>query len=405
VDVHKPEQFASIGVLVVEDHDFQRSIAVRILKQLGVVNIVEAADGHSGLAHLRSVRFLVHVVLCDLGMAGMDGIEFIRHLATTYPKAALIVLSGLEHAILGSAETMARGYGLRVLGSIEKPITAQKLLNLLNRLSSMSTGNFHARARVFTKEELAAGLAAKQFTAYFQPMVRINDLSVRGAEALARWNHPELGVVNAGEFILSAEQHGLSDDISWNCMECACENIKKWSALGIHIAVSVNLNMRFLENIGVANRIADLARSSSVSPELLTIEVTESLATTQFVNVLENLARLRIQGFGISIDDYGTGYSSMQQLSRIPFTELKLDGSFVTGSVDKPSQRAILESALELSQKLNLQTIAEGVERQEDWNLLRALHCDIAQGYFISKALPADEFVIWYRDWVAGIPK
>ena len=150
--------------------------------------------------------------------------------------------------------------------------------------------------------------------------------------------------------------------------------------------------------------LAERAAATGADPKSVIFEVTEGVAATNFVNVMENLARLRIKGFGISIDDYGTGYSSVQQLSRIPYTELKLDQSFVTGAGHKPTMRAILESALDLARRMKLASVAEGIEREEEWTLLKSLGCDMAQGFFIGRPMRGDLIVDWIQQFAATAP-
>ena len=163
--------------------------------------------------------------------------------------------------------------------------------------------------------------------------------------------------------------------------------------------MSVNLSLKSLSDVKIADRVTELVRSQDLEPRHMVLEITESAATTEVGKVLENLARLRMKGFGLSIDDYGTGYSSMQQLTRIAFTELKIDQSFVMNAAKQESARVILGSSLDMAKKLNITAVAEGVETQADWNLLRQLGCDVAQGYFIARPMESGAYLDWVRDW------
>jgi len=159
--------------------------------------------------------------------------------------------------------------------------------------------------------------------------------------------------------------------------------------------VSVNLSLASLEEMSLADRMVNLVVSQGLEVRHVIFEVTESAAATDVGRVLENLTRLRMKGFGLSIDDYGTGYSSMERLSRGPFTELKIDQGFVRDAVTQPSRRAMLESSLEVARKLRIPAVAEGVENQAQWDLLRSLDCPMAQGYFIARPMEAGEFLQW----------
>src|SRR5258706_10351418 len=165
------------------------------------------------------------------------------------------------------------------------------------------------------------------------------------------------------------------------------------------MTVSVNLSLKSLGDVRFADRVTRLVRSQNLEPHHVVLEITESAATTDVGKALENLARLRMKGFGLSIDDYGTGYSSMQQLSRIPFTELKIDQSFVLSALEKESSKVILASSLDMAKKLGLKAVAAGVETRAHWNLLKDLGCDLAQGYFIAKPMDAHTFQKWTVEW------
>ena len=392
-----PEQ---ITVLVAEDHEFQRSVAVGVLERLGVKRILQAGNGIEALAALRANP--VEVVLCDLDMPGMDGVEFIRRVAEERLATALVIVSALEPAIIDSVERMSRAHGHLVLGTIEKPVSAQKLQNVLANVRAGEAGKEEAQ-RSFPIEDIRRGVEAKEFVAWFQPKVRMADQRVSGAEALARWRHPTAGVVRPGAFLPDAEAAGLADAIAWQVIDAALRERARWTALGIHVPVSINVSLRFLEDLQAADRLAEHVAAAGIEARAVIFEVTEGVAATNFVNVMENLARLRIKGFGISIDDYGTGYSSVQQLSRIPYTELKLDKSFMPGAAHKPTLRAILESAIGLAAKMHLTAVAEGVEREEEWALLKSLGCEMAQGFYVSPPMPADEFLAWHRDWMGSL--
>ena len=390
--------FHNLGLIVVEDHDFQRQVALSFLAQLGVRQVIEAADGREALDKIRGAPWPVDVVLCDLDMPGMDGVQFIRHLAEDQLVTSIILQSGLETQLIASVEGMARAHGLTVLGTIEKPVTAQKLYNLLSRYKPCTTPRKVVPPSI-TPEDIRRGLAENEFVAYYQPKVEFKNLKLAGVEALARWRHKEKGLLAPATFIDVAERNGLIDALTMRMLETALGQQKTWADRGLVTQVAINLSLAYLGQTNVADVIFGLAARLGVSPKLVTLEVTESLVTTNLTYVLENLARLRMRGFGISIDDYGTGFSSMQQLSRIPFTELKIDQSFVTGATNRPNLRVILESSLQLAHKLGLKAVAEGIEKDEEWALLKSLDCDVAQGFFIARPMPGDAVLDWNTTW------
>lgn len=393
-------QIEELRFLVAEDHDFQRRTLVRMLAGLGAKHVAEAPDGRVALDLFRAAVQPMDIIISDLDMPGMDGMEFIRHLGAAGVPVSVILSSALEPALVSSVETMARAYGITLLGAIEKPVTPQKLEALIRKHTPPKAKLAKTPgAAPFPLEEIRSGLASGQFVPYFQPKVGLADGAVTGVEALARWLHPEKGVVAPYAFIGPIEENGLIDNLTWAMLESAAKICREWTSRGLDATVSVNLSLKSLTDSALAERITSLVQKQDLDPRRMVLEVTESAAMTDLGRALENLTRLRMKGFGLSIDDYGTGYSSMQQLSRIPFTELKIDQSFVLSAVEKESSKVILASSLDMAKKLKLKSVAEGVETRAHWNLLKGLGCDIAQGYFVAKPMDAHTFSEWSLKW------
>jgi len=253
-------------------------------------------------------------------------------------------------------------------------------------------------------DQLRQGLREGRLLALYQPKVALLDRQLRGAEALARWKHPEFGLLPAGHFIPLAEQCGLMPTLTWQMLDQVCHELAPWLAKGRLISVSVNVSPSTLADPQTADRIHETVVRHGIAPAHLVIEVTESAATSSASNLLANLARLRMRGFGLSIDDFGTGYSSMQQLSRIPFSEMKVDQMFVRGAMTREEPLAILEASLEIGRKLGLTTVAEGVETRKEWDMLAGLGCDLAQGYLIARPMTASAFDHWATSWAEQWP-
>jgi EAL domain-containing protein (putative c-di-GMP-specific phosphodiesterase class I)/AmiR/NasT family two-component response regulator len=387
--------------LVAEDHRFQRRTLVRMLEGLGVKSVDEAADGSAALAIVRDSTRPVDIVISDLDMPGMDGMEFIRHLGQIDARPSIILASALEGRLLDSVATMARAYGVRLLGIVEKPLTRGKLeplIELHNRAQRLINRSGVASPE-FTLDEIATGLKNDEFEPFFLPKIELATGQIKGAEALARWRHPQQGIVDPMAFIKPLEDSGMIDELTSVMLKSAASYCSTWRSVGLDMTVSVNLSLKSLADVRLADRVTRVVRSQNLEPHHVVLEITESAATTDIGKALENLARLRMNGFGLSIDDYGTGYSSMQQLTRIPFTELKIDRSFVANAAGQESARVILESNLDMARKLKMTTVAEGVETGADWNLLRLLGCDLAQGYFVARPMEATAYVSWVRSW------
>jgi EAL domain-containing protein (putative c-di-GMP-specific phosphodiesterase class I) len=246
-------------------------------------------------------------------------------------------------------------------------------------------------------ESLRAAIDNNEIFVHYQPKIDVKTGILRGVEALARWKHPEFGMVPPDQFIPLAERHDLIHPLTLQVMNTAMLQTSAWHARGLHISVALNLSPQLLERSDLAREIFSLSQSHGLASDQVILEVTESSLVSQIGVALGVLARLRIKGFGLSIDDYGTGFSSMQQLARIPFTELKIDRSFVHHAPERESLQVILRSALDLANRLGLVAVAEGVETLEEWRLLQEFGCTMGQGWLIAKAMPAAEIGPWLR--------
>jgi EAL domain-containing protein (putative c-di-GMP-specific phosphodiesterase class I) len=237
---------------------------------------------------------------------------------------------------------------------------------------------------------LRRAIAVGEIVPWFQPKVELATGRICGVEALARWIMRDGQVVSPAHFVGVAEEHGLTFDLTLSILDQTLIALRTWHLPDIEMSAAVNLSPSSLGDMRLADAILRRTEDAQVSSRLITLEITES-AMVSNAAALRDLIRLRLRGFGLSIDDYGTGFSSMQQLSRVPFSELKIDRSFVDGAHQREHQRALLESAIDLGKRIGLATVAEGIETREDWALLRELGCEIGQGYLISKPVPADQ--------------
>jgi EAL domain-containing protein (putative c-di-GMP-specific phosphodiesterase class I) len=224
---------------------------------------------------------------------------------------------------------------------------------------------------------------------------------VHAVEALARWNHPVHGLLAPWKFIPLAEQTGQIAALTDQVLVQAFRHLASWRKRGLNLQMSVNVPMQCFEHLPFVEFLANSAESEEISLDSLTLEVTESQLISNLARSLEVLARLRIKRVCLAIDDFGTGYSSMQQLQQLPVQELKLDRGFVSGATHDPRTRAILEASIQLAKRLGLRTVAEGVETEEELELVKSLGCDMAQGYYFSPPLAADAL----EAWIAARPR
>ena len=384
-----------LNFLVIEDNDFQRQLVMNMLRSLGATEVCEASNGRQALEMVKAANARpVDIAFCDLNMPEMDGMEFIRHLGCENGAVSICILSMLDRTLLASVEKMSQAYGINLLGVVRKPITLVQLEALISQYSRLESKPQRATAAAsFSLEEILQGVREKQFEPFFQPKVELKTGRLIGAEALARWIHPQRGVIAPYAFIPLLEQNGSIDELTFLMLEKTVDACRLLHEKCHKISVSVNLSLVSLTDTALADRITQVARNAGVDPHYIILEITESAAMTDVAPALENLARLRMHGFGLSIDDYGTGYASMQQLTRIAFSELKIDRTFVKDFVSNHALYIIVESSIKMACKLRVSSVAEGVETQQDWDMLKGMGCDTAQGYFIAKPMNLAAFL------------
>ena len=387
--------------LIVEDQGVQRWVLLNTLEEMGARHVLAAEDGSRALSLLRDPRQSVDVIISDLDMPEMDGLELIRHLGEGGGGYSLIVASAHDRSLLTSVEAMARSYGVRLLGALEKPISMERLRALIELHAGQGGANADS-PRTFSVEEVLAGLADNQFIPYFQPKVHMRSGAVKGAEALARWQHPTEGIVSAMDFIPLLERSGHIGEFTAMIVRTAAAQCRAWRGNGHEVGLSINLSPDALSDVKLAHSMVQIVRAEGLRPRDVTFEVTETSMATHVGRALENLSRLRMRGFGLSIDDYGTGYSSLQRLTRVAFTELKIDQAFVRHAARSATSRAMLESSLEMAGKLHIQAVAEGIETAAEWELLRGLGCDLAQGYYLARPMDGESFLGWLSGAVAA---
>ncbi len=390
---------AGLRVMLVEDHGFQRRLGLRLLSDLGIAELTEAADGFQALELLRGADTPPDVVLVDLDMPGMDGIEFIGHVAQERLARSIAVVSAMDPALLHTVQVMAKASGLRVLGAVEKPLSPGKLTHVLSMFEAGPGPVGEAASVEVTLDQVRDALAGNQIQPYFQPQAEFSNGKIVGVEALARWRLPDGGMVPPAVFIPLVESSGLIDDLTTHMLSASCRWWQEWKRAGLDLRISVNVSAHNLVGPEVADRYERIVNEHGLSPEYLILEITESSVMSDTARGLGMLARLRLKGFGLSVDDFGTGYSSLAQLSQIPFTELKIDQGFVGGSPDQPRKRAVIEASLDLARKLEISVVAEGVETMEEWQLLAQLGCDYAQGHLISRPVAGDELPAAIQRW------
>lgn len=383
------------SVLIADDSSVQRDHTAKLCRQLGIAQVREASNGREALAVLGAA--MPDLLIVDLEMPTMDGPELLEQLNQRKIDIPIIVCSSHERALIRTVQEMGSVLGLRVVAALQKPLSAASLRDALRKVDSVQTLKAPAEQLPIDANELKAAIEHREILVYFQPKADIRTGEVRGVEALARWHHPTLGFVPPDQFIPLAESSDLIHPLTLHVMNEAMLQIAAWKARGLNLSLALNLSPQLFERSELAQEIGSLQRTHGLAAEQIVLEITESSVPKRVGTALGVLARLRMRGFGLSIDDFGTGFSSMQKLARLPFTELKIDRSFVHNAHQRENLQVILRSALEMASQLKLTSVAEGIETMEDWRLLQQYGCTLGQGWLIARPMPSAELGSWLR--------
>ena len=273
----------------------------------------------------------------------------------------------------------------------------RKKLGVVMYLPEMGEGKSEA---ITLKSELKRAISEGEMVLHFQPKIDIESNSVNGVESLVRWQHPRLGLVYPDAFIGLAEMSGLIKPLTLEVLRLAMLQILKWRSQGYEFPVAVNISAINLQEKDFPEIVSAMIEKYDVPSHLLELEVTESAIMVEPLIAIENIRRLSMIGIQMSIDDFGTGYSSMAYIQKLLVAKIKIDKSFVIEMGTRENDEVIVRSTIDLAHNLGLKAVAEGVESQAAWDKLRDMGCDSAQGYFMSKPLPADKLI----DWIASSP-
>ena len=389
---------ADLHVLVLEDNSDHIEIACTSLRQLGVTRIMSCIDAHQALTMLRTYH--PDVLICDLLLHGMDGITFLRLVAEQGYDGSVLLISSVDQNLLKAAENLVKAYGLNLLAALKKPLLQDTLeLALAHQRHSRPERIPHKKETILSLTELQQGIADDCVEVFYQPKVSVYDRHVVGAECLARWHHPERGLIGPASFVPVMEAHGMIDILTYEILKKAAQQLGAWIHAGHDFKLSVNVSMDDLNQLDLPEEFERIVNSAGITPDRITLELTESRLMENLTISLEILTRLRLKGFGLSIDDFGTGFSTMENLKQLPVTELKVDRAFVNGATKDEAARAILGSSIQLGKIFRLNLVAEGVEKQQDWDLIASSGCDEVQGYFIARPMSANDFMNWKIAW------
>lgn len=391
--------------MVIDDDGFVLKLLSRVLADIGYTNVICFDHAKTALKAIETGVNVPDVILLDLNMPMMDGVEVIHMLGECKFANDLIFMTSADQQTVVAAEKIARAHKLSVLGVQPKPISRDSLLRVLSQRPRSPTSTPSCAHGAYTAAEVAHAISNGELINYYQPKVHVGSGEVIGVEALVRWNHPTDGLVFPDDFIPISEASGSICGLTRRVIEEALGQLNRWNRSGFHPSIAVNITMDDLARADFVEFMDEQAKAAGVSPSKVTLELTETQIASDPIAVLTAVARLRLHQFELAIDDFGTGHSSLAQLRDLSFNELKIDRSFTSNAFQNRRLKAIFQASVDLAKVLGLEPVAEGVETADDLKFVRESGCWVAQGYFFAKPMPEAEIPTWLEDWKSKVTR
>ncbi len=378
-------------MLVIDDDLVQRTVISKIAKSLGYA-VMAAATYAEAISCLREDNY--DCIALDLSLGEHDGVEILRLLAEINCTAPIVVVSGYGERIINATVRVAKSLGLNVADALTKPLNLEELRYAFSQAQPARANSRRPRRdHDITVDVLRAAINAREIIPFFQPKVDLVTAEIVGCEALARWVSPTLGKISPHIFMALAERWGLMGSLTELLLDQSIEAYRLLrEAPGGAVPVSVNVSASLLSDLSLPEKMEQILARHEIPASALILEITESVAMSNVQTATDILVRLRLKGIHVSIDDFGTGYSSLAALANMPFSELKIDQTFVKRCASDPDMAKIVNVCLQLAQQFNMKTVAEGIETIEVVKFLIDAGCDIGQGRFFSPAVDLPTF-------------
>ncbi|HAS6144227.1 EAL domain-containing response regulator [Vibrio vulnificus] len=375
-----------LKILVVDDHPIHLTLMKQQLAKIPNTRVATEQTVASALSTLSDDHY--DFVFCDLDMPHSDGIDLLISLNEQKYTGNVALISALDRPIISAVSAMCENFSFQVLGKISKPYSNNDIQQLLDNAANALKPARKLRRRIdVSDQEFLFDLANGRVKNYYQPLVDCRTGDVVGYEALARWLHPIHGMLSPAHFLPIVERCNLSHEL----FDIVTDNaIRDARYINQGQRISINADQINIEDGNFSERFIAKCLENRVEPSVFTIEITENTSFSNSVALYKNLAKLRLNGVNVSIDDFGTGHSSLEKLSLLPFNELKIDRSFVSEMEIDSKKQKIVNSICELAKSLNLKIVAEGVEKQSTWNMLKKYNIDVCQGYLFNKPMPIE---------------
>lgn len=382
-------------ILVLENHEFACNVLVRMLHRLSVRDVLQAADAEQAMVQMH-LRGGVDIVICDLTDRGLDCLEFLRVASQSGMVRAVLLCSELPPELSRTLGQMASLAGLQLLGVLNRPVQLRSLNRLLYRYKRVRVSPVLAplSKELPGEDEVRRGLALGEFRAWFQPQFQLQGGAVIGVEALARWQHPARGTLLPCDFLAAVLAYDLTDQMFKQLLEQGLNLLGILRHRGVTLQLAFNLHASQLMDSALVEHIKLALERHGFKGAVLMLELAENGLLDCPPGTQENLLRLRLLGCGLSIDDFGVGFSSLKLMCQLPFTQIKLDGRFVQ-HLDRQRNRAMVASTRALARSLGMDLVIEGVSGPKVLERLRELECELGQGYYLARPMTGHDLLQW----------
>lgn len=389
------------NLIVIDDSPAILMFMASVLEEYESYNVYTEDSAEAALNHISEDPDKFSAVLTDLNMPGMDGMELIRHLGEANFKGGIIIISAMDARVVTLASQIAKRNQVCLIGSLSKPIQLDALSKALNKLEQLEEKSF-LKYQKLTKLELIAALKDKRLKPYYQPKLNSKTNTVESIEVLARIVKPgQTSPILPGCFLSIAEDCDLVDQMTLQIIAEVAEDYSTLQGIfGSGVKVGFNLSPNQLSDLSFPTQLAQILKDYKIDSRQVILEITEEYALKTTVQ-LESLNRLRMMGYGVSLDDFGTGFTNVHQLRDLPFTEVKVDRSFVTNIHVDTFCQVVVKSLYDLSDQLGITLVAEGVENIEEYQYLSEHYENaLIQGYLVCRPRSIESLKVWYQSWL-----
>lgn len=385
------------SVLIVDDDPTQVAIMHAYFTSLKVSHVKGTVNASDALAYINSKNNEIDLIVSDLQMPEMDGLEFLRHLNTLNYKGKLAIISGVKNDLLEHASRLAKMHNLNLIGQISKPVTKAALDNTFLKGSHEIVTADTVEQYFITQNDFSIAMKNDEIEPYYQPKVDVQTGKIIGAEALVRWNKPGVGFISPETLIKFAENNGRIEELTFYLFKKSIKSAIEFLKFDPTQVFATNLSPIMARNLALPDQLLSRIRAHGLDPKNFSFEVTENNVLHLDAITLEVLSRLRILDFDVAIDDFGTGSSNIQTLRDFPYSELKIDRAFVSNATSNLFSEETVRAAVSLAHERDMIIVAEGIEDKNTFNFIKSQGIECAQGYLFSKALCHDDYIAFIK--------